>query len=236
MIRECSLKDISDGRTYDLNDMVKADTGSCIGCHKCCTGMGTSIVLDPYDAWRLKRGLGKTFQELLDQDFIELNMVDGLILPNLKMNNEDKCSFLNQEGRCDIHPHRPGICRIFPLGRVYDGEGFKYFLQKGQCIKDNNTKVKVKKWIDTDSVEANQKFINSWHYFIREIGDKVCELKKSGRSESVNDIAMFILNSFYIADSSPLGQEETDNLSEQIYDIFINRIEKSKSIINEIFA
>ena len=121
MIRECTLEDISDGRTYGLNDMVKADTGNCAGCFKCCTGMGTSIVLDPYDVCQIKAALNKSFQELLDQGYIELNMVDGLILPNLKMNSKNRCSFLSDEGRCTIHQYRPGMCRIFPLGRVYDG-------------------------------------------------------------------------------------------------------------------
>ena len=54
MIRECSLEEISDGRTYRENDMVKADTAGCDGCFKCCTGMGNSIILDPYDIWLLK--------------------------------------------------------------------------------------------------------------------------------------------------------------------------------------
>ena len=54
MIRECSLDEISDGRTYRENDMVKADTAGCEGCFKCCTGMGQSIILDPFDVWILK--------------------------------------------------------------------------------------------------------------------------------------------------------------------------------------
>ena len=46
------------------------------------------------------------------------------------MNNEkEACYFLNEEGRCSIHSFRPGICRLFPLGRFYEEEGFRYFLQ-----------------------------------------------------------------------------------------------------------
>lgn len=231
MIRECTLKDISDGRTYDVNDMVKADTWNCQGCHKCCTGMGTSIILDPYDVWLLKTNLNCSFQELLNKGNIELNMVDGLILPNLKMGEGDICSFLNEEGRCTIHHIRPSICRLFPLGRIYEGEGFKYFLQKNQCVKENLTKIKVKKWIDVDNIEDNQKFILKWHSFIRYVGDRIISLKKDKQSESINDIAMFVLNSFYIADI---------NLSEGdmslIYDMIINRIEKATKIIDETFS
>ena len=47
MRREVSLEEISDGRLYELNDMVKADWQDCAGCHDCCEGMGDSVVLDP---------------------------------------------------------------------------------------------------------------------------------------------------------------------------------------------
>lgn len=231
MIRECTLEDISDGRKYDLNDMVKADTGNCQGCHKCCTSMGTSIVLDPYDVWLLKEHLGKTFQELLNEGKLELNMVDGLILPNLRMGEEDKCAFLSGEGRCTIHSARPGICRLFPLGRVYEEGGFKYFLQKGECIKENRTKVKVRKWIDAVDIEDNQKFILKWHRFIRGVGDKIIALKSSGQSEGINDIAMFILNSFYISDIAL-----ADKKPEYVYEAIMLRIDKAEKIIVDTFS
>ena len=52
MRREVSLEEISDGRLYELNDMVKADCQDCAGCHDCCEGMGDSVVLDPMDVHR----------------------------------------------------------------------------------------------------------------------------------------------------------------------------------------
>ena len=47
MRREVTLEEISDGRLYEANDMVKADCQDCKGCFDCCTGMGDSVVLDP---------------------------------------------------------------------------------------------------------------------------------------------------------------------------------------------
>lgn len=44
MRREVTLEEISDGRLYDANDMVKADCQDCKGCHDCCTGMGGEIL------------------------------------------------------------------------------------------------------------------------------------------------------------------------------------------------
>ena len=57
MRREVSLADISDGKLYDLNDMVRADAQGCSGCSACCRGMGSSVVLDPLDLYRLARYL-----------------------------------------------------------------------------------------------------------------------------------------------------------------------------------
>lgn len=53
MLRDIDLNEISDGRLYTANDMVKADCMGCQGCSSCCQGMGDSIVLDPYDMYRL---------------------------------------------------------------------------------------------------------------------------------------------------------------------------------------
>ena len=129
MLRDINLNEISDGRLYTANDMVKADCMGCQGCSSCCQGMGDSIVLDPYDMYRLCTGL-KTAPAALLSSSLELGVVDGLILPHLKMNgNTDSCMYLNKDGRCSIHPFRPGFCRLFPLGRYYENDSFSYFLQ-----------------------------------------------------------------------------------------------------------
>lgn len=78
--------------------MVKADCGGCNGCSRCCHGMGNSIILDPYDVYRMTTGMGKSMQELLAAS-VELNVVDGVILPNLKMQGaEEACAYLDGEG------------------------------------------------------------------------------------------------------------------------------------------
>ena len=83
MERYVRLEEISDGRLYGPNDMVRADCGGCEGCPaSCCRGMGKTIVLDPLDVYRMTTALGVKFEELL-RDKIELNVADGLILPCL---------------------------------------------------------------------------------------------------------------------------------------------------------
>ena len=96
--------------------------------------------------------------------------VDGVILPDLRMDGEkEQCVFLNEQGRCRIHAMRPGLCRVFPLGRIYEEKGFRYFLQVYECEKKDRLKVKVKKWIDTPDLKRYEAYISRWHYFLKDI-------------------------------------------------------------------
>lgn len=196
MKRNVSLAEISDGRLYGVNDMVKADCHGCQGCSKCCQGMGNSIILDPYDVYRLTTGLHKSMEELL-AEAVELNVVDGVILPNLKMvGTEESCSFLNHEGRCSIHAYRPGICRLFPLGRYYENGSFQYFLQTGECAGKKPTKIKVSKWIDTPDLARNREFTIRWHYLMNEVEELVASNEDDTFRKNLN---LFVLNTFYLS-------------------------------------
>ena len=142
MKRNIDMQEVSDGKLYTSADLARLGCSDCAGCSDCCQGMGESIILDPYDIYQLTKRLGCTFQDLL-QDKIELNPVDGVILPNLALNgSEEKCGFLNEQGRCSIHAIRPGFCRLFPLGRIYEDHTFHYFLQIHECKKTKPYKSK----------------------------------------------------------------------------------------------
>ena len=82
MRREQTLEEISDGKLYDSNDMVKADCHDCEGCCDCCQGMGDSVLLDPYDVYRLSAGLQKSAEQLL-QEYLELALTFYLYLNDM---------------------------------------------------------------------------------------------------------------------------------------------------------
>lgn len=215
MIREIDLKEVSDGKLYNLNDMVKADCGGCSGCSSCCRGMGNSIILDPLDIHRLSVALQLSFEQLLAKH-IELNVVDGIILPNLKMEEQtDACSFLDFDGRCTVHNYRPGICRIFPLGRYYENDTFQYFLQIHECPKPNKTKVKVRKWIDTPNLKEYEQYITDWHYFLKNLQNIVRNCDDDNR---IKEISMSVLKNFYL-----MPYEAADDFYLQFY----KRLEKN---------
>lgn len=219
MIRQVSIEEISDGRLYGLNDMVKADCQDCKGCSACCRGMGNSITLDPLDVDRLSKGLHLSVEELLETK-LELNTVDGNILPNLKMSGkEESCIFLSDEGRCTIHPIRPGICRLFPLGRYYQNDSFQYFLQIHECKKTNRSKIKVYKWIDTPDLKKNQKYISDWHYFLK---DTQRVIKESDDLQMIRNLNVYILNRFYVKEYSP---------DRDFYEQFYERLQEAKDLL-----
>lgn len=208
MKRNVSLSDISDGRLYGENDMVRADCHGCQGCFQCCVGMGTSVILDPYDVYRLESGAGKKLSQLLAEGYVELNVVDGIILPNLRMTGaNERCAFLNPAGRCSIHGSRPGICRLFPLGRYYENGDYRYFLQIGECRENSRSKVKVNKWIDTPNQGQYHKFICQWHYFLNELEEVVAEHLDNETAKRIN---MLLLQVFYLTSYS-----ENENFYEQ---------------------
>ena len=217
MKRDIDIKEISDGRLYTANDMVKTDCQDCIGCSDCCRGMGNSILLDPMDIWRLTSNLKTDFNTLMEK-YVEPGMADGIILPHLKLSGkEEVCSFLNNQGRCSIHPFRPGICRLFPLGRIYEETGFKYFLQIHECSKKDKTKIKVKKWLGISDITSYEKYIWDWHEFVKCCQEAVTHLEE----EQKKILIMYILKTFY----------QTTYVQEDFYKEFYERLTKAKSTL-----
>jgi len=214
-----NLEEISDGRIYGLQDMVRAACNDCEGCHACCEDMGDSIILDPLDVYMLQKNLGVTVESLIEKK-IELRMVDGLILPNMMMSEETNCCiFLNPEGRCSIHSFRPGICRLFPLGRIYDEEGLSYFLQSEGCIKQNRSKVKVAKWLDTPELKRNQQYLIDWHAFRKQMEEII---EDTTDEKMVKTITMFLLNIFFI---------QPYEVNEDFYKQFYERLGRIQDVL-----
>jgi Fe-S-cluster containining protein len=183
--------------------------------------MGQSIRIDPYDVYQLTKNLGQSFTELLAGP-IELHMEDGLILPNLRMtagiqqaaahttnpvytsavaqqtdaHQLPSCAFLNEQGRCSIHAFRPGICRLFPLGRNYTPEHLNYFLLVHECPAKNKTKMKVSKWLDCDRLRDYQQFLIDWHNLTKQVRAQVAEHLDD--AEESRRITMQFLNLFFV--------------------------------------
>ena len=223
MIRNVDIKDISNGVLYGLEDMVRLGCGDCEGCSFCCENMGDTIILDPLDVWRLGKACQKDFEGMLGER-VELGFVDGAILPHMALTGEGgACTFLNAEGRCGIHPYRPGFCRIFPLGRYYHDGTFSYILQEGECKKGGRVKVKIRKWVDTPLVVRYDRYIRDWHFFIRELG----EVMQAVTKETASDLSLYVLKLFY-------GKSYGAESYEDFYADFDVRLAEAKEVLLDV--
>ena len=126
---------------------------------------------------------------------IELGHADGLLLPHLKLSKtKGACTFLSDEGRCTIHCFRPGFCRLYPLGRIYENGSFSYFIQINECPYPNKTKIKIKKWLGIDNLAAYEKYVLKWHDILADARKNVSHL--TDQSEQSKYIVSF-LKKFY---------------------------------------
>lgn len=195
MVREIDLKEVSDGRLYTANDMVKLGCNDCAGCSQCCRMVGDTIILDPYDMYQLEQILPMGLEEMME-DRIELRMVDGIVQPNLRIRTDGRgCTFLSEEGRCTIHLHRPGFCRMFPLGRIYEGEDFRYFLQVKECPYPGKSKVKIKKWLGIPELSRYEEYVRKWHFFLKEAQRVIGGMENQ---DMVKSFVMYLLEQFYV--------------------------------------
>ena len=226
MERNVSFEEISDGKRYKNSDIVKIGCNDCSGCSSCCENMGGLITLDPYDIHRMAIGLSlltevndaeSSIISSLFSSNIALIADRGVVIPTLKMDEKTgKCTFLNENGRCSIHDYRSGVCRLFPLGRIYEDNSFSYFIQKDECPHPNKTKVKIKNWMGTKDINKYEKYICDWHFFIRDIQ----EYAKSSSEEEMTQVNNVLLKMFFI---TPYNDE--------FYEDFYSRLNKVKQLL-----
>ncbi len=177
-----------------IQDMARIGCNDCKGCHACCENMGDSVVLTPYDVHVLSVHLHMSVDQLFGE-WITLSMVDGLLQPSMAMDGvKERCHGLDSQGRCSIHAVRPGICRLFPLGRQYTEDGIKYFVLEDACPAEGKTKVKISKWVERPEFKEHETFLFQWHEFKKNCLFKLAE---SGDETYHKQLLMYVLQLFF---------------------------------------
>lgn len=196
MIRDIDENLISPEKLLRANDMARLGCNDCRGCCECCRDRAERITLDKWDMDRLKEGLHMSFDDMLANGLIEITLVNNVLLPVLgKKPGKDECVFLNDEGRCVVHAVRPGICRMFPLARIYHDDGsFSYFLQEGECPRLSGVKIKVSKWLGVGNITKYEQEVRSYHDRLNELREK-CFLATT-REEIVKLQTDFLIYNF----------------------------------------
>ena len=77
-------------------------------------------------------------------------------------------------------------------------------------MKENRSKVKVSKWLDTPELKKNQKFLVDWHDFRKEM-EKI--VQETLDENTVKTITMFLLHTFFLQ-----PYDENADFYEQFYE------------------
>lgn len=77
-------------------------------------------MVGPHEILGMARHLG-----IATTDFLALYTDHGGTV--LRFNADGRCAFLRSDGGCGVHPRRPLVCRLYPLGRASDGAGDEKF-------------------------------------------------------------------------------------------------------------
>ncbi len=203
MEHKVNLEEISDGKLYTKNDLVKLGCNGCNGRASCCRFAEDTITLDPYDMYQLNTGEGLSFELLYSRQLIALAPVQGLLLPHLNFSKEtESCPFLEADGLCRIHENRPGLCRLFPLARYFENDKLHYILQIHECPNPVTPKVKIKNWLGVPNLEQYETFLTTWHTLVTEIQQKIATATDN---QTINTLTTVFLKLFFL---TPYGKDE----------------------------
>jgi hypothetical protein len=143
----------------------------CQKCSVCCSNR--TIKLEPYELLRISRNLGITTKEFL-KTYVEDK---SPILCN-KPNGE--CIFLASNG-CGIHSHRPLVCRLYPLGLIWDSEGKERFSSMPphpDCLGFYSDEGTVEAYLESQGVELYFYFEKKYSPIYQKIAAKFLSFRK----------------------------------------------------------
>ncbi len=162
--------------------------------------MGDTIHLDPLDVQRLTAALGTGFSGLLEEGIIGLHTEEGLVLPHLAMDPvREACVLLGEDGRCTRHEARPGLCRLYPLGREYTDGGLQYFLTEHECPEGPMSKVRIRDWLGMEDIRRYETYLCEWHALTGRQKRLCTKAVAAGRTELARRRSMQLLETFYLS-------------------------------------
>jgi hypothetical protein len=138
----------------------------CQVCGVCCTNK--AIRISPYEALRLARDLEISTSEVY-RSFAEEG---GTVLRNKP---DGSCIFLNPRG-CGVHPDRPLVCRLFPLGQIIDSRGEPRYASMPlhpDCLGLFDTDGTVESYLESQGTGPYFRYDRIYSALYKKIGERV---------------------------------------------------------------
>lgn len=126
--------------------------------NSCCRDV--SILLSPYDVIRLKRARQLDSSEFLEKYTVALQSRERRIpAVFLRMDEQShQCPFVGAAG-CQVYPHRPWACRMYPLGMAQPknaeaaADRFYFPVTEELCHGHEGQEQSVREWIEKQEIE-----------------------------------------------------------------------------------
>jgi len=147
----------------------------CQVCSACC--YNKAIRVAPYEALRLARNLKTTTTEVYRLYTEE----DGTVLRNRP---DGSCIFLDSRG-CGVHPDRPLVCRLFPLGQITDGQGVVRYASMPlhpDCLGLFCTEGTVESYLESQGALPYFRYDQVYSALAKKIVEKLSGLKPAGET------------------------------------------------------
>ena len=139
----------------------------CKQCGDCCRKRSQPVLLTGYDVYNVAKELNVgTAEVLMKYCNIIPGDTSGLPVVYLRERPDGSCSLL-RKGLCTVQHNKPVVCRIFPIGRYYDGKEHRYFTQwQGSCVGTGQREITLKEWLDAFGVQELDEASEIWGKFI----------------------------------------------------------------------
>lgn len=166
----------------NLPKLTKKDSFEfgCNQCGECCRNRDNenAIMLTPLDVYKISKYLNITTVEFIEKycyGYCGDNSKFPIVILKTKV-YRGVCVF--SKGKCSIHPVKPAVCALFPLGRMTIGKDSEltYFMQKTSC--GNKTKYTVEEWLSEFNMLEDEKITVIWQkklFEFSEVVRKLCE-------------------------------------------------------------
>lgn len=161
--------------------------------NSCCHDV--AILLSPYDVLRLKKALGLDSSAFLEKYTITMSSQEKRVpAVFLKMDEASlKCPMVTEKG-CQVYPHRPWACRMYPLGMAEPkgpnaaAQRF-YFLVEEKLCHGHGTghECSVRDWIGRQGIESFDQMQTPFLEFMSHPGWEKPELLNA------NSLAMYYM-------------------------------------------
>ena len=170
---------------------------------KCC--IHNQVILNSYDIFNIAINLNVSAKFLFQNKLITyiINKNNYWMDPVINLGKDNVCPFLKTESQnylCDIHSHRPTVCRIFPLNYNLESKDFKInSVSRERCLEcfNNDVSIDYSDYILLSDLDKRIKIEEIYRKFLAEINSFGYNLKDIVRNDKKKKIFFQIQETLY---------------------------------------